>query len=112
MALTTTVAGRQQGASEHHFLWGEYLRRAAAARRLLGDTDTDKHQWMAEADLGLFPVADCHRHLVFGGVRGVGAHGVLGHGRGGRHRLVLGGRNLEQLYLTFDFATEMLRTDS
>ena len=31
----------------------------------------------------VIPVADCHRHLVFGGVRGVEAHG-LGHGGGGR----------------------------
>ena len=40
MAVTAMVAGRQQGASEHHFLWGEYLRCAAAARRLCSETQT------------------------------------------------------------------------
>ena len=34
MAVTAMVVGRQQGASEHHFLWGEYLRRLLGAAQL------------------------------------------------------------------------------
>ena len=34
MAVTAMVAGRQQGASEHHFLWGEYLQRLLRAAQL------------------------------------------------------------------------------